>query len=128
MFCALKPCVSISHRFIIRPIASTLVGWIDDTSDMPAAAQYKSCLTTGKLCNSPRRFPWNDMILLCTHCVNVLVNLAQIYWHAFQDNFIGLNKIVLQVSITQIEGVCISGHARSIVIPVEQVEGRRLFA
>ncbi len=68
------------------------------------------------------------MVLLRADRVDVLVNLAQINRHTFQDNLIGLNEIVLQVGIPQVERMGVAGHTRPIVIPVEQVEGRWLLA
>ena len=63
------------------------------------------------------------MVLLRTNGVDILVNLAKINRHTLQDDLVGLDQIVLQIGIAQVERVGIARHTRSIGVPVEQVEG-----
>ena len=68
------------------------------------------------------------MILLGANRINVLANLPKVNRHPLQGNCIGLDQIVLQVGVAQVERVRRLGHARAVGVPVEQVEGGRFLA
>ena len=67
------------------------------------------------------------MILLRTNRVDILANALEIDGNIFQDNLPRLDEIVLKVCITQVEGVRLARHARAIIVPVQQIEGRWFF-
>ena len=64
------------------------------------------------------------MVLLRTNSIDILTNLAEVYRNALQNNLVGFDEIIFQVGIAQVERVRISGHTRTICIPIEQVEGK----
>ena len=67
------------------------------------------------------------MILLRTNCIHILAQIVEVNRDALHNKLAGLGETVLQTDIAQEEHMCLSGHARPIVIPVEQVEGWWLF-
>src|SRR5438093_143082 len=89
-----KPLVGSLHRLIVRPVASAFTGGVDDASDVPTSPQDKACFATSKLCDAPGRFPRNDVVLLSSYGIDVLVNLPKIDRNPFQDNLIRLNEVV----------------------------------
>src|SRR2546429_6395196 len=125
---AFKPLVSILHRLLIGPVAPILAWWTDDTSNVTTGPKHKAHRTAGKLRDAPGRLPGNDTILLGTNGVDVLADLPKVNGHTLQDNLIGLDQVVLQVGVAQVERMGSTGHARPIRIPVEQVEDRGLLA
>src|SRR2546421_485235 len=70
----------------------------------------------------------HDMVLLGTNRIDVLVNPTKVDWDTFEHNLVGLDQVVLQVGIAQVERVRRAGHARAVGVPIEQVEGGRLHA
>src|SRR5436305_13459051 len=98
-----KPLVSSLHRLSVRPVASAFARGADHTGNMPAATQDKPGFATGKLGDAPGRFPGNNVVLLGSHCIDVLVNLAKIDGNPFEDNLARLDEIIFQVCIAQVE-------------------------
>src|SRR5579859_3103550 len=98
---ALEPLVGAFYWLIIYPVASTLAGGIDDTGNMAAATQGKTHGTADKLCDTPGRFPGDDIVLLRTNHIDVLANLAEINRYAFQDYLVWHDEIVLVIGIAQ---------------------------
>src|SRR5437868_635266 len=90
VFSALKPLVCTLHGLIVHPVTSPFARGIDNTGNMPTPAQGKTRFSPDKPGDAPCRLPGYDMILLCAHSVDVLLNLAKVNRHSFQDNFIGL--------------------------------------
>src|SRR5947209_1242712 len=128
MLGALKPLVCTLHGLIVHPVTSPFARGIDNTGNMPTPTQGKTRFSPDKPGDAPCRLPGYDMILLCANSVDILLNLAKVNRHSFQDNFIGLDQIVLQVGVAQVERVRFTSHARAVVVPVEQVEGGWLLA
>src|SRR5947209_2562056 len=128
VFGALKPLLSALHPLIVRPIAFAFSGWIDDAGNVATATQGKVCLAAGELGDAPGRLPGHDMVLLCANSVDILANLAEINGYTLQDDLVGLDQIVLQVGIAQVERVGCRGHTSSIDVSVDQIEGLRLLA
>src|SRR6185312_4590860 len=124
LLAALQPLVSGLHRLLIRPIPLPLAGWIDDASNMTTPTQDKAHLPTGKLRDTPGRFPGHNMILLSANRIDIEVDLLEIKGNALQHNLVRLDEIVLQVGIAQVERMRHASHARAIGVPVEQIKGR----
>jgi hypothetical protein len=67
------------------------------------------------------------MILHRTELINILFDFAETNRNTFYDDLVGLGESVLQSDLAHEEHMRIPGHARPIVIPVEQVESWWLF-
>src|SRR5690349_17583763 len=89
VFGALKPLVGALRPLVVRPIAFGLAGRIDDAGNMAAATQGKACLAAGELRDAPGRLPGNDMVLLRTNSIDILVDLAEVNGHTLQDDLVG---------------------------------------
>src|ERR1700686_1172321 len=109
-----QPLVSCLHRLLIRPIPLPLARLMNDARNMTTPTQDKAHLPTGKLRDTPGRFPWHNMILLCANRIDIEADLLEINGNTLQHNLLRLDEIVLQVGIAQVERMRRAGHARAI--------------
>ena len=68
------------------------------------------------------------MVLLGADRVDILSNLAEIDRHTFERHVTRFDQVVVEIRVAQIERVRRAGHACAVVVPVQQIERRRLFA
>src|SRR5579859_1587566 len=122
-----QPLVGVDRWLVVGPVALALGGWVDDASNMAAAAEDEAYGAVGKLRDAPGRLPGDDVVLFRANGIDVLADLAQVNRNAPEDNLARLDEVVLQVGVAQVEGVRRARHARAIGVPVEQVESWRLF-
>src|SRR5438128_975167 len=123
-----KPLISSLRGLIVRPVASAFARGIDDTGNMSAASQNKAHFAVSKLCDTPGRFPGDDMVLLSSNSIDILVDLTKVNGDTLEDDLVRLDEIVFQIGIAQVERMGSTSHARAISVPIKQVEGWWLFA
>src|SRR5215212_10559329 len=95
---------------------------------MTTRGEREAGLGAGELPDLPRRIPRDDVIPLGPHRVGLSLYLAQLYGPALQFYLAGLDEIVLEVGVAEVEAVGVAGHAGAVGVPVEEVEGWRFLA
>src|SRR5215207_9192438 len=111
------------------PVALTLLRWGDHAGYVSAGGEGKvSGVGVGELADLPRRLPGHDVVLLCAHGVDVARYAPEVYGTAHELHLARLYEVVLQVGVSYVEAVGVSGHPRAVGVPIKHVEGGRLLA
>src|SRR6476469_10800628 len=100
---------------------------VHDPGDVARAGKDNPDWTGKELSTQDHRARRCDMVLPGRQVIDWDLHLREVEGHT-PDFYAALRKIVVQVTATQIEAVVRRGHPRRIRVPVQQVEGQRLFA
>src|SRR5580692_9614546 len=110
------------------PVCALSAGRIDDPGDVAAGGKHEAHVAAHELRNTPGSLPGDNVVLLGSDGIDVVLNTAQIEFFSVQLDLARHNQVVLHVSVTEVPAVCGARHARAVAVPVKEVEGRWLLA
>src|SRR5512134_551367 len=111
------------------PVAALALGRrVDHAGHVPGRAEREGLFAAQQLERAIRRAPRHDMVLARGDEEAGPLHLRQVHLHAEVGHAAGLAQAVLQVRVPQVPAVHRPGEVRTVGVPVEQVECRRLAA
>ncbi|KJV08430.1 hypothetical protein VZ95_17800, partial [Elstera litoralis] len=102
-------------------------GRIDDPGDMAGACQQELHRPTVKLRARVSAFPRRDMIFARRDDQRRYLHFTQVNLHTVEFDAARLDQKIFLIHFAQVETMHGGGHARGIAVPIEQIEGERVF-
>src|SRR4028119_1642093 len=100
---------------LVDPVLALALAWgVDHACYVARVGKGKAGVGVGDLAYLPRRVPRHDVVLLRPDGVDLAPYGAEVYLAPLHLHRAGLDEVVLEVGVPEVEGVGVAGHARAV--------------